>query len=432
MLSVSLLSATYRQRALTSVKEENSQMMRVAFGALLSSIQRYQIAHQFGNTEFELEKLSNELTKMQSSFEKVESEEEKNTLFLSTLIGVGAVSTFGISFANQLDVESLIKETMILGYYALRVNTILNRLPESINLIYQGLLDAKLLVKFLDEEQKIYEPTHPISFSLSASPSVEFKNVTFAYDSSRTNLHGVSFAIKPGQKVAIMGPSGSGKSTLFYLLQRFYDYKGKILVNGIDIKKILTKDLRACMSVLSQETGLIGNTLYDHIQYGNLKCNKEDVFKAAEKVGLNFDKDRFFKPIQQYGTDFSGGEKQRINIARSMLKEKVGIFLLDEPTSALDQKTAHNIFHDLNKITKGATTLVITHDPNIAVKSDLILYMDEGRVLEMGTFDNLMEKKGKLYEQILIQCEKLNITLDKLHSIDNQNNQMQQNNQLRF
>ena len=314
----------------------------------------------------------------------------------------------------------MLKDLILFIYCTFRLNSILSYLPVEIGNFYQGLLDTKLLVDFFDERPKIAEPKMPLIFKLTKAPRIEFKSVSFAYIAGKQNLRDISFVLEPGKRVAIMGSTGSGKTTILKLIQRFYDYQGQILINGMDIKLLSTKDLRGGLSVVSQETGITGKTVFKSIRYGDLQAEEREVFAAAERAGLSFERHRFFSSIQQQGADFSGGERQRISIARSLLKKEAYIFLLDEPTSALDQETSRRILESLDRETRNATTLIVTHDPNVAINADYIVYLDQGTIIERGNFEELLRLKGAFYRQILVQCEKLGIKIEDIRPINRQ------------
>lgn len=420
-LGAYLVAAFFREKRSTEIKEQNSLLMRETFGALLYAVNSYQIAHQFGNTEYELNRLEKALSRMDFSFNRVNGEGEKSSLLFSSIAAAGSIATMVCAFLRQRGSRVLLlRDFILIAYYMLRFNSILDGLPPEIGVLYQGWLDAKIIGAFLSEKPKIIEPQVPLVFNLTEAPRIEFRSVSFAYASDKQNLCDISFVVEPGQKVAIMGPTGSGKTTILKLIQRFYDYQGQILINGADIKLLLTKDLRKYISVVSQETGLMGDTVFKNIGYGDLQAGEREVFAVAKRAGLSFERNRFFSSIQQQGADFSGGERQRISIARSLLKKSVYIFLLDEPTSALDQETSLKILESLDRETSCATTLVVTHDHNVAINADYILYLDQGMVVERGTFHELVGLRGAFYRQILARCEKLGIRVEDIKPINRQ------------
>lgn len=421
ILASYLYVAFLREKNSVKLKEDNSLLMRQSFGALMGSINNYQIAHQFGNTSHELAKLNNALSLMESSYNQVHDKGQRDALLLSVINLLGGIGTGGYLCLKDAHPSLSLTDIAMLTYYLFRFSSILDNLPQKINTFYTGLIDSKLIINFLKTESKISEPKVSLDFHLDNPPSVEFRNVTFKYQEDQQDfIQDINFSIRAGQKVAIMGPTGSGKSSLLKLLQRFYDFEGQILINDIDITEVSTDSLRAQLSVVTQESNLLENTIFDNIKYGDLQANEEDVFAAAKFAKISFDRYRFFESVKQQGANFSGGEKQRINIARSLLKKNSYIFLLDEPTSSLDQATSHEVLRILDKLTNVATILIVTHDPNVAVNADYILYVDKGKIIEEGKFFELMEKKADFYKQIAIQCDNLGISVDDIKPIKEQ------------
>lgn len=281
-----------------------------------------------------------------------------------------------------------------------------------------GLLDTRLISNFFDTKSSIAEPVNSKYIGMKSAPRITFENVSFSYGENKPSLSNISFTVEPKQKVAIMGSTGSGKSTLLKLLQRFYNFSGKISLDGNDITAISTEDLRSSISVVSQETGLMEGTILSNINYGDLKAQEGDILSAAKHAGLKFEKQRFFGSVQQQGSNFSGGEKQRIAIARALLKKGAHIFLLDEPTSALDHETSREVLKTLDQLTGFATTLIVTHDPNVAVNADRIVYFEHGKIVETGTYKELMDLKGSFYKQVLVQCDKLGVSVEDIKPLN--------------
>ena len=225
---------------------------------------------------------------------------------------------------------------------------------------------------------------------------IEFKNVTFSYPSlpNVAVLRNVSFEIKPGEKVALVGQSGCGKSTVVNLIERFFDVtEGTILLDGCDIKSYNLTSLRQAISVVFQEPVLFKKNVRENIRYGRLDASDEEVDEAAKVA--------FIDKVLQNNNDqiamISGGEKQRVAIARALLK-KAPLVLLDEATSALDQNSEQVVQRALDNLTEQKTTLVIAHRLSTVVNSDKILVMEKGKIVEQGTHTSLMNAKGKYYK----------------------------------
>ena len=238
---------------------------------------------------------------------------------------------------------------------------------------------------------------------------VSFENVSFGYDENRTILHDISFDVKPGQKVAIVGPSGAGKSTISRILFRFYDVnEGAVKIDGHDIRTLKQKTVRASIGIVPQDTVLFNDTIAYNIGYGRPDASREEVEESArmasvEKFIQNLP-DGFDTMVGERGLKLSGGEKQRVAIARTILK-KPRILLFDEATSALDTRTERDIQESLKEVSKGRTTLVIAHRLSTVVDADEIIVLDRGRIVEKGTHHHLLEMKGQYAEMWARQQE---------------------------
>ena len=226
---------------------------------------------------------------------------------------------------------------------------------------------------------------------------IEFKNVTFAYPTKPENLilRNLSLTINPGQHVALVGFSGSGKSTIIQLIERFYDpVEGEVLIDEINIKDYNLYKLRKKIGLVSQEPNLFKRSIYENILYGRLDAEKDEVVQAAEKAAI----DKFFKNDQKGKKEepVSGGEKQRLAIARAFLKDP-SILLLDEATSALDKESEIEVQKSLSELQKGRTSVSVAHRLSTIIDSDVIFYLEFGKVKEQGPHDELLAKKGKYY-----------------------------------
>jgi ATP-binding cassette subfamily B protein len=227
---------------------------------------------------------------------------------------------------------------------------------------------------------------------------VEFRQVGFAYDSRRPLLEGVSFEIPAGKKVAVVGQSGAGKSTLSRLLFRFYDVnQGSILIDGQDLREVTQRSLREAIGIVPQDTVLFNDTIYYNIAYGRPTASREEVVAAAGAAHiLDFIQslpEGFDTRVGERGLKLSGGEKQRVAIARTLLKNPP-ILVFDEATSALDSHSEKAIQAELAQIARHHTTLVIAHRLSTIVDADQILVMEQGRIVERGTHEELLRAGG--------------------------------------
>jgi ABC-type transport system involved in Fe-S cluster assembly fused permease/ATPase subunit len=228
---------------------------------------------------------------------------------------------------------------------------------------------------------------------------VVFDNVDFAYDERRAILKGVSFTVPPGKTVAIVGPSGAGKSTISRLLFRFYDVTGgSVRIDGQDIRDVEQLSLREAIGIVPQDTVLFNDTIYYNIAYGRTDATKQEVEEAARMARIHDFvsdlPDGYEAMVGERGLKLSGGEKQRVAIARTILKQP-SILLFDEATSALDTHTEREIQESLREVSRDRTTLIIAHRLSTVVHADEIVVLDQGRIVERGTHSGLLETEGR-------------------------------------
>jgi len=274
--------------------------------------------------------------------------------------------------------------------------------------IRYSLVDMDNLVKLLEIKPEIVDKENAKELQINAG-EVRFNHVSFAYSPDRQILHDVNFTIGAGQKLAVVGSSGAGKSTLVRLLFRFYDVNdGSITIDGEDIRNATQQSVRQNIGIVPQDTVLFNESIYYNLQYANLDASKDDIIQAAKQANIhNFIADLpdgYDTMVGERGLKLSGGEKQRVAIARVILK-KPKILVFDEATSALDSHSEQAILESLKQAAKNHTTLVIAHRLSTVMDSDVILVMDGGRIVEQGSHQSLLERKGKYTEMWSLQLK---------------------------
>jgi ABC-type transport system involved in Fe-S cluster assembly fused permease/ATPase subunit len=263
--------------------------------------------------------------------------------------------------------------------------------------IRQGLTDIEQMFDLLDVKQEVLDRPGAQPLVVGAG-KVEFRDVHFAYDPAREILKGVSFEVPAGKTVAIVGPSGAGKSTISRLLFRFYDIQGgAILIDGHDIRDVTQESLRASLGMVPQDTVLFNDTIAYNIRYGRPDAEPEEVTRAADlaQIGPFIAKlpDGYRTMVGERGLKLSGGEKQRVAIARTILKAPP-ILMLDEATSALDTHTEREIQAALDMVSRGRTTIVIAHRLSTVISADEIIVLKDGEIAERGTHQSLLGEGG--------------------------------------
>jgi len=239
--------------------------------------------------------------------------------------------------------------------------------------------------------------------------AVSFENVTFAYEEGKNVLHNVSFEVKPGESVALVGPTGAGKSTIVSLISRFYNLeKGRILIDGQDISKVTLKSLRSQMGIMLQDSFIFSGTIKNNILYGKLDASDEEVVSASKVVCadafISGMPNGYETEVKERGDMLSQGQKQLISFARTLLSDPK-ILILDEATSSIDVQTEKALQKGLDAMLKGRTSFIIAHRLSTIKNCDKIMYIDDGGITEAGTHEELLAKHGDYYHLYTSQME---------------------------
>ena len=374
----------------------------------IDSLLNYETVKYFGNEEFEARRYDENL-------KSYESAAVKNEASLGLLnIGQSFIIAIAVTLLMLLVARGVAAKTFTLGDLVL-VNGLLIQLYIPLNFlgmvyreIKQALLDLDRMFRLLAVHREIDD--RPGARELPAGPvTVAFRDVDFSYESARQILFDVSFTIPAGHRVAVVGHSGSGKSTLARLLYRFYDVsRGAILINEIDARDLTQASLRAAIGIVPQDTVLFNDTILYNIRYGRPDASDAEVYEAARAAHIHEFIETLPKKYEtmvgERGLKVSGGEKQRIAIARAILKNP-RVLIFDEATSALDSRSEKAIQAELERISEGRTTLVIAHRLSTVMDADQILVLSHGRIVERGTHQQLLELKGEYARLWALQQE---------------------------
>ncbi len=388
-----LIITEWRMRYRRVMNDMDSQANNHAIDSLLN----YETVKYFNNEHFEREKYDEKLAKWETSA-------VKNQISLSMLnSGQGLIIAVGITLLMVLAGQGVVDGTLTIGdlvlinAYLLQLYLPLGFLGFVYREIRHSLADMERMFSLL--EQPLETPDKHDAVPLQVTKGkIEFNHIDFHYEPNREILHNIDFTISGGQKVAIVGSSGSGKSTLMRLLFRFYDpQSGSIKIDGTDIRNVTQTSLRQSIGVVPQDTVLLNSTIYDNIQYGNPSVNKSAVIDAAKQAHIHDFisqlPDKYNSLVGERGLKLSGGEKQRIAIARTLLKNP-DILIFDEATSALDSQSEKSINQELQRLSKGKTTLVIAHRLSTVTDADLIIVLDQGKIIEYGHHTELLSKQS--------------------------------------
>jgi ATP-binding cassette subfamily B protein len=382
----------------TQFRKTMNELDSSAHSRAVDSLLNYETVKYFNNEEFEAKRYDENLVRYRKAAIK-----SQNTLSLlntgqQVIIAIGLVTMLWRATQGVVDGRMSLGDLVMVNAFMIQLYIPLGFLGVIYREIKQSLTDLDKMFTLMEKEREIADVPGALPLAIDASPTVRFEDVSFAYDPARPILHHVSFEIPPGKTVAVVGSSGAGKSTLARLLYRFYDVQqGRITIGGQDIKQVTQASVRQAIGIVPQDTVLFNDTVEYNIAYGKPGATHAQVVEAARAARI----DGFIANtplgyqtmVGERGLKLSGGEKQRVAIARTLLKNPP-VVIFDEATSALDSANERAIQAELKTAAQNKTTLVIAHRLSTVVDAHEILVMEAGRIAERGTHAQLLLLQG--------------------------------------
>ncbi len=340
-------------------------------------------------------------------------------LMVTTATALGTALVLGFGALHVIQGQITLGELTVLISYIAAVYQPLESISLTIGHLHQFFVYFNASVALLIEDPEVMEDPDPVEIE-RARGEVEFHDVGFAYKGRKDTLQGISFKAEAGQRIAVVGPTGAGKTTMISLLVRFYDPRaGAITIDGIDMKKLQLDCLRSQISLVLQEPLLFSGSIEDNIRYGRLDATKSDIVDAAKAANahdfISKLPEGYDTELGERGAQLSGGERQRICVARAFIRD-APILILDEPTSSIDSRTELVILDALDRLMVNRTSFMIAHRLSTIRKADKILVINQGRLVEQGTHEELVMKGGLYYRLYEAQSgDMAKLEADHLH-----------------
>ena len=399
----------YRHRMNAKDSEANSQA--------IDSLINYETVKYFNNEKFEHRRYGKTLGEWQDAAVMSQTSMSGLNIAQGSVIAVGVTLVMILAAQGVLAGSMSLGDLVLVNAFMLQVFIPLNFLGVVYSQVKHSLSDMDRMFRLLQENPEITDKPDATELEVG-SGAVRFEHVRFHYQPERSILEDIDFEIPAGHKVAVVGHSGAGKSTLSRLLFRFYDVTGgRVLVNGQDVRDVTQESLRAAIGIVPQDTVLFNDTIEYNIAYGRCAAGHEEIVRAARLANIHDFiaalPDGYRTVVGERGLKLSGGEKQRIAIARAVLKNPK-ILIFDEATSSLDSQSEKVILEALRELASDHTTLVVAHRLSTVVDADQILVMDQGRIVERGSHHDLLAQGGRYAEMWALQQEERAAEEEKL------------------
>ena len=383
----------------TQFRKQVNEFDSSAHTRAIDSLLNYETVKYFGNENFEAKRYDENLDKLRLARIKAQNSLSALNIGQQLIIAVALVTMLWRATQGVVDGNLTLGDLVMINAFMIQLYIPLNFLGVIYREIKQSLTDLDRMFNLLEKEREVADAPNAQLLSLGSPPSVAFEHVDFAYEQNRPILQDVSFTIPAGKTVAVVGPSGSGKSTLARLLFRFYDVQqGVVRIDGHPLNQLTQESVRQAIGIVPQDTVLFNDTVYYNIAYGRPSASREEVEQAARAARIHdfivSTPLGYQTMVGERGLKLSGGEKQRVAIARTLLKNPF-ILIFDEATSALDSSNERAIQSELREAANNKTTLVIAHRLSTVVDAHEIIVLDQGVIVEQGTHAQLLEAQGR-------------------------------------
>ena len=390
------------------IRRQMNDMESRANSRAIDSLLNFETVQYFNNTDYEVDRYERDLKQWEDAAVKTQYSLSVLNITQGLIIATGVTALMILAAQGVVDGDLTIGDLVAVNAFLLQLFVPLGFLGTVYSILKHSMADMERMFSLLSEPAEIVDIDDAQPLEIQGG-KVEFQNVSFAYSEDRPILRGVDLTVEPGAKIALVGPSGAGKSTIGRLLFRFYDpTEGRILIDGQEISTVTQYSLREAIGVVPQDTVLFNDTLRENLRYARRDATDEELDQAAAAANLSDFiaslPDGWETQVGERGLKLSGGEKQRVAIARVLLKSPP-IVLFDEATSSLDSESEQEILEALARLAAHQTTLAIAHRLSTITDADHIVFLEAGAIVEEGTHDELLARGGRYAELWRIQAE---------------------------